>query len=469
MTKDMTKGKPLSLILAFCLPMVCGNIFQQLYNMVDSVIVGQYVGVKAFAGVGSVGAVYFLVIGTATGICAGFSIPVAQRFGAGDLKAMRRTVYNANILAAAIAVVLTAVTVIFCKPLLHLMKTTPDTFEYAYSYIVVIFAGIPVTIFYNMMSGILRALGDSKTPLKYLLTASGFNVVFDLVFIIVFGLGVVGTALATVLSQAVSAVMCYVYMKRRLPVLSYENGEKRVDLPLMRDIAVIGLPMAFQFSITAVGSIILQTAVNTLGSVAVAGISAGQKVQNLIVQPMETLGVTMATYGGQNLGAKRIDRIHLGVKQALAVQIIYTVSIAAAVFFFGEYMTHIFLRSGDPDYAAILADVRHYLRVTSLFYPILGVLFLFRNLLQGLGFSVVTLLAGAVELISRIVVSFGFVYRLGFDAAVFASPAAWTAAGVLLIFLYLIEIRKVEKRFGAAENKEQKIRGQQRLPALRHQ
>ena len=449
----MTKGKPLSLILAFCLPMICGNIFQQLYNMVDSIIVGQYVGVKAFAGVGSVGSVYFLVIGTATGICSGFSIPVAQRFGADDLKGMRRTIYNANLLAAVLAVVLTAVTVVFCKPLLRLMQTTPDTFEYAYSYIVVIFMGIPVTIFYNMMSGILRALGDSKTPLKYLLIASGLNIIFDLLFIIVLGFGVVGAAAATVLSQAISGVLCYVYIKRGLPVLGYEEDEKKADLALMRSVAAVGLPMAFQFSITAVGTIILQTAVNSIGSVAVAGISAGQKVQNLFAAPMETLGVTMATYGGQNLGARKIDRIHSGARTAVAVSLIYTAVITVLVFFAGETMTHIFLRSGDPEYAEILTAVRHFLRVTCMFYPILGLLFLFRNLLQGLGFSAVTLLAGAIELVARIVVSFGFVYRLGFDAAVFASPTAWTAAGVLLIFIYLIVIKRLDRLTGSVPAK----------------
>ncbi len=447
MTKDMTKGRPLSLIIGFCLPMIFGNIFQQLYNMVDSIIVGQYVGVKAFAGVGSVGAVYFLVIGTATGMCSGFSIPVAQKFGANDLKEMRRTVYNAELLSAALAIILTAVTVIFCKPLLRLMQTTPDTFEFAYSYIVVIFMGIPVTMFYNLMSGILRALGDSKTPLKYLLIASGLNIVFDLLFIIALGFGVTGAAAATVLSQAISGVMCFIYMKRRLPVLVYQDGEKAVDTELMKHIAALGLPMAFQFSITAVGSIILQTAVNTLGSVAVAGISAGQKVQNLVSAPMDTLGVTMATYGGQNLGAKKIDRIHEGTRVAFAVSMIYTIIITAVVFFAGETMTHIFLRSGDTDYTAILDAVRHFLRVTCLFYPVLGLLFLFRNLLQGLGFSLVTMLAGAVELAARIIVSFGFVYRIGFDAAVFAAPSAWTAACVLLIFIYLIKIRSLDRRF----------------------
>lgn len=457
MTRDMTKGKPLSLMLAFCLPMIFGNIFQQLYSMVDSIIVGQYVGVKAFAGVGSVGSVFFLVIGTATGICSGFSIPVAQRFGAEDLKGMRRTVYNASLLAAAIAVVLTAVTVVFCKPLLRLMQTTPDTFEYAYSYIVVIFMGIPVTIFYNLMSGILRALGDSKTPLRYLLIASGLNIGFDLLFIVVFDIGVVGAAAATVLSQGISAVLCFIYIKRKLPVLCFEPDEKKADLPLMRSIAAVGLPMGIQFSITAVGTMILQAAVNSLGSVAVAGISAGQKVQNLFAAPMETLGVTMATYGGQNLGARKIDRIHKGVRTGVAVSLIYTAAITVLVFFAGEFMTHIFLRSSDPEYGDILIAVRHFLRVSCLFYPMLGLLFLFRNLLQGLGFSAVTMLAGAIELVVRITISFGFVYRIGFDAAVFASPVAWAAAAILVMIIYLVKIRSLDKLWGSASSARREI------------
>lgn len=456
MTKDMTKGNPLKLILMFCLPMVCGNIFQQLYNMVDSIIVGQYVGVAAFSGVGSVGSVYFLVIGTATGLCSGFAIPIAQRFGAEDFKSMRKAMYNANILAAVLAVVLTVVTIVFCKPLLDLMKTPGDTYKYAYDYIIIIFMGIPITVFYNMMSGVLRALGDSKTPLIYLLISSGLNIVFDLVFILVFEAGVRGAAAATVLSQLISGVFCFRYMKG-LKLLSYESDEKTFDLLLMRNIAAVGLPMAFQFSITAVGTIILQTAVNSLGSAAVAGISAGQKIQNLVIQPLETIGVTMATYVGQNIGAKKLDRVHQGVRQALAVELIYAAFIATVVFFAGEYMAHIFLKSDDPEFALIIDNVRHFLRVTCLFYPILGVLFLFRNLLQGLGFSFVTLFAGLIELVARCIVSFGFVYRIGFDAVVFASPAAWSAAGILLIFLYFIEMKRVERKAGFVKEHKTRI------------
>ncbi len=443
MTKDMTKGDPLSLILGFCLPMVCGNLFQQLYNMVDSIIIGQYVGVKAFSGVGSVGSVYFLVIGTATGICSGFSIPIAQKFGADDLKGLRKTVYNANVLAAIMSAILTFVTVVFCRPLLTLMRTPSETFEYAFLYIRMIFLGIPITVFYNMLSGILRALGDSKTPLKYLLISSALNVIFDLLFIIGFGMGVTGAAAATVLSQLISGLLCFRYVKKNLTFLRCEPDEKKLDPALIKVILSLGLPMAFQFSITATGTIILQTAVNNLGPSIVAATTAGSKIQTLVIQPMETLGVTLASYGGQNIGAGKLDRVRNGARQALCVQLIYTITIAVVIYFFGDLAAHIFIKKNDPDYKLILEGVQHYLRVTCVFYPVLGVLFLFRNLLQGIGFSAVTLLAGVVELVSRTVVSFGFVYRLGFDAACFASPVAWTAAAVLLVFLYVYEIKRL--------------------------
>ncbi|MCD7742499.1 MAG: MATE family efflux transporter [Ruminococcus sp.] len=447
MTKDMTSGKPLKLILAFCLPMVCGNLFQQFYNMIDSIIVGQYVNVQAFSAVGSVGSVYFLVIGTATGVCSGFSIPIAQRFGAEDYSGMRKTVYNSILLSVAIALILTPLTVVFCKPLLNLMDTPSDLFDYAYSYIIIIFLGIPVTIFFNMLSSILRALGDSKTPLKYLLISSAINILLDLVFIIAFKLEAAGAAAATVISQLISGLLCFIYIKRNLPILSLDKDERIIDFSLMKEILAIGLPMAFQFSITACGSIILQTAVNSLGSSAVAATTASTKIQTVIVQPMETLGVTMATYGGQNLGAKKIDRIQIGIRQAFIVQMIYVIVISSVIFFFGESIARIFIKSDSADYVQIMLNVKHYLRVTCLFYPILGVLFLFRNLLQGLGFSAVTLLAGLVELISRCVISFGFVYRFGFNAVVYASPAAWSSAGILLVILYAIKMSGIKKTY----------------------
>lgn len=445
MTKDMTKGKPLSLIIGFCLPMIFGSLFQQLYNMVDSIIVGQYVGVKAFAGVGSIGSVCFLVIGTAIGMCSGFAIPIAQSFGAENYKLMRKTIYNANLLAAGVAVVLTVVTTVFCKPLLNIMNTTPDTYEYAYTYIRVIFLGIPITILYNMLASLLRALGDSKTPLKYLLIASFLNIGFDLLFIIVFKAGVLGAALATVLSQLISGLICLRYVKK-MPILGYNEGEKVRDAALMKRVFSLGMPMAFQFSITAVGTIILQASVNSLGSNIVAATSAATKIQNIIAQPMETLGVTMATFGGQNLGAGKTERVRKSVKQALGVLLLYTLFITIAIYFFGENIAHIFISKKEEDFTIILENVRHFLRVSCMFYTPLGLVFFFRNLLQGLGFSAVTMLAGLIELVCRTFVAFMFVYKIGFDAVCFASPVAWTAAAVLLVILYIVEIQRAEHK-----------------------
>ena len=449
MTTDMTKGSTLKNILTFCLPMTAGSLFQQLYNMVDSIIVGQYVGVEAFSAVGLVGSVMFLVIGTAVGMCSGFSKTIAQRFGAEDYKGMRKTLYNAVILAGIIALVLTSVTTVLAGDLLKIMSTPDELFSHAYNYLFVIFLGIPVTIFYNLLCSVLRALGDSKTPLRYLLISSVLNVILDIALIVGFKLGVAGAAIATVASQLIAGLLCLRHMIRNVAVITMEADEKKIDGRLMVNIFTIGMPMAFQFSITAVGSIILQTAVNKLGANSVAAMAAGQKIQNFIAQPMDTLGVTIATFGGQNLGAGRFDRIHKGAREVLAAEVIYAVLIGVFVFFFGDVLAQIFIKKDSEDYLLILENMRHFLRVTCLFYPVLGVLFLFRSLLQGLGFSAVTMLAGCMELVARCVVAFGFISRYGFNAAVFASPIAWAAAALLLSILYGFMIRKAEHRLSA--------------------
>ena len=342
MVRDMTNGKPLRLILSFCIPMIFGNIFQQLYSMVDSIVVGRYVGVNALAAVGSVGSVCFLVIGFATGICSGFAIPVAQCFGASDHSRMRRYVANAIYLCVIFAVLITAATTLSAKQLLRLMNTPDDIMKDAYTYIIITLAGIPVTIFYNILAAMLRALGDSKTPLKYLIIASALNIALDLAFVIFFNMGVAGVAIATVIAQLISGLMCFSYMHRNLDLLFFQEGEMKWDTSYALRLINVGLPMALQFSITAIGSIILQRAVNSLGSALVAVTTAASKVQMLVTQPMETLGVTMATYGGQNLGAQRSDRIVRGVKQSIAVQMLYCIAVATIIHFFGVYMLPVY-------------------------------------------------------------------------------------------------------------------------------
>ena len=303
MTKEMTTGKPYKLILSFALPMIFGNVFQQLYNMVDTIIVGKYVGVDALAAVGSTGAINFLVIGFALGICSGFSIPVAQSFGAGNHSQMRKYVANSIYLSVIASIILTVSTMLLTGPILRITNTPEEIYDDAYRYIIVIFAGISATIFYNMLSGILRALGDSKTPLVFLGISSVLNIILDLTFIIVFKWGVFGASFATVISQGISALLCLFYTIKNYDILRFDSFELKPDLEKMKKLVVIGVPMALQFSITAIGSIILQSAVNTLGKTAVASMTAAIKIQTVAVGPMESMGITMATYCGQNRGA----------------------------------------------------------------------------------------------------------------------------------------------------------------------
>lgn len=439
--KEMTFGKPYKLILGFALPMIFGNIFQQLYSMVDTVIVGKYVGVDALAGVGSTGAINFFVIGFALGICSGFSIKIAQSFGAGDHSGMRRYIANSIYLSGAAAVILTAATMLLTKPILRIMNTPEEIFSDAYNYIIIIFAGISATIFYNMLAGILRALGDSKTPLMFLIVSSFINIALDLLFIIVFNMGVRGAGAATVASQAVSAVLCLFYMKKNYDILYFEEGEFAFDKEKAVRLISVGIPMALQFSITAVGTIILQSSVNTLGKTAVASVTAASKIQTLAVAPMESIGITMATYCGQNKGAGKYSRIRAGIRQSTVISIIYCVAACAVVSFLGGFLTRLFVDASETE---ILKLSLRCLRLNGVFYPVLGILFILRNSLQGMGYSLLPMLAGVSELAARVLVSLIFVPIAGFNAACLAGVTAWIFADVLLIITYFIKIKELK-------------------------
>ena len=312
MTKDMTSGSPMKLILGFSVPLLFGFLFQQFYNLVDTLIVGRFLGVDALAAVGSTGSLNFLIIGFCMGVCNGFAIPLAHRFGAGDYKAMRAFMMNAVYLAVIFAAVMTVFTVAFCRPILQLMQTPENIIDDAYTYIVYYFAGIPATYLYNLVSGVIRSMGDSKTPLIFLALAAFVNIGLDLLLIIVFPMGVAGAALATVISQAFSGIACVIYSKRRFEILHTDEEERKVNKGYMKTLCGMGVPMGLQYSITAIGSVILQSAVNTLGSNAVASMTAGSKIGMFFCCPYDALGSTMATYGGQNVGAKKLDRLSGG-------------------------------------------------------------------------------------------------------------------------------------------------------------
>lgn len=454
MTKDMTKGKPIFLILGFCIPMVFGNILQQFYNLADTAIVGQCLNSQALAAIGLTGAVCFLVLGFATGLCTGLSIPVAQAYGAGDMKKMRSYMMNAVYIAAAVCLALTVLTLVFCKPLLRLMDTPEDILDMSASYLYVIFAGLTATILYNLLAGFLRAMGDSTTPLIFLAVSSVLNIGLDFVMIMGLHLGVAGAGLATVISQGISAVCCLYYMYRKFPVLTFEPDEFSVRWDLIGQLCGVGLPMAFQFSITAIGSIILQTAINGFGAEVIASVSTAQKIQNVVGGPMESMGITMATYCGQNLGAKCLDRIRQGLHSSIITTLIYSVIAYAFCFFFGKYFVYLFLSKDDPAFSVILEYAVKYLRISGLFYPVLAVLFVLRNSLQGMGYSFLPMSAGIVELAAR-VFAVGVLIRLfRFTGVCLASPVAWVAADVLLISATVWAMVTLPKRIpnGAAEH-----------------
>lgn len=446
MTKDMTKGRPLWLILSFCLPMVFGNILQQLYNMADTAIVGRCIDADALAAIGGTGAVCFLVIGFATGLCTGLSIPVAQAYGAGDMSKMRRYMANAALIAAVTAIVLTVLTVVFCRPLLRLMQTPEEILDDSAAYLTVIFAGLAATILYNLLAGFLRAMGDSTTPLLFLGLSSVLNIVLDLMCILVFHMGVMGAGVATVAAQAVSAVGCLHFMYTHFDELTFSREELRPRADHIARLCGVGLPMAFQFSITAIGSILLQTAVNGFGPAIIASVSTAQKIQNVVAGPMESLGITMATYCGQNLGAGRVDRIRTGLRSSVLTGLLYACFAYAFCYLLGGWFVGVFLSADDPAYAVIMAHATQYLRISGLFYPVLAVLFVLRNSLQGMGYSFLPMSAGILELIARAFAVAVLITAMGFTGVCLASPTAWVAADVLLISASVYALSTLERR-----------------------
>ena len=441
MTRDMTTGSPLSRILAFCAPLLVGNLFQQFYNLADSILVGRILGVNAFAAVGSTGALSFLIMGFALGICSGFAIPIAQSFGAGDEEAVRGRAGQLVWLGLLFSGLITLATFFWTDDILRLIRTPAEIFDDAYRYIFVVFMGTAATILYNLSSSVLRALGDSRSPLFFLIAAVVVNVFLDLLFMKELGMGVEGAALATVISQAASGIACLIYMRLRVPMLHLSGRNLRPNLRRMGLIAAVGIPMGLQFSITAVGSIILQSAVNGLGASAVAAVSAGAKVHNIVAAPLETCGVAMSTYCGQNLGAGQIRRIRDGIRTGTAVSFLYCALGFTVNCLAGNAIAMLFV---DPSETLILREVHRYLVAVGAAYPMLAVIFVFRNGLQGMGYSRQAMGAGLAELVARVLVAFGFVGRFGFQAVCFANPTAWLFADAILLVLYRKAIHNLE-------------------------
>ena len=376
------------------------------------------------------------------GVCNGFAIPLAHRFGAGDYKAMRAFMMNAVYLAVIFSAVMTVFTVAFCRPILQLMQTPENIIDDAYTYIVIIFAGIPATYLYNLVSGVIRSMGDSKTPLIFLALAAFVNIGLDLLLIIVFPMGVAGAALATVISQAFSGIACVIYSKRKFEILHTDEEERKVNKGYMKTLCGMGVPMGLQYSITAIGSVILQSAVNTLGSNAVASMTAGSKIGMFFCCPYDALGSTMATYGGQNVGAKKLDRLSGGLKAAGILGIGYSILAFVVLWLCGNQLAMFFVESAQ---AEVIANVRLFLVCNSAFYIPLAFVNIVRFLIQGMGYSKFAILAGVFEMAARTLVGFVFVPMFGYSAACFASPVAWIFADCFLFPAYFHVLKKTKK------------------------
>lgn len=441
--KDLTVGKPFRCIMEFWLPVFLGTVFQQFYNMVDTMIVGKYLGLNQLAGVGVTGSLSFLVIGFCIGICSGFAIPVAQAFGAKDRTALRRYVTNSVWYCGMISVIITTVTVMLCRQMLFWMNTPKGAFQYAYMYIVVIFAGIPFTILYNMVSGIFRALGDSKSPVVFLIISSIINIGLDLLFIPGLGMDVEGAALATIIAQGLSGFVSLVYLIKKFDILKMQREDWKPQMSYLKTLTVVGLPMGLQYSITAIGTIVLQAAVNSFGEIAVAGVAAGNKIYALLSCPLEAMGNTMATFAGQNMGAKRPDRIRKGLYQSTLACIILSVVTFGLIVLFGNHLSLLFINKEEVE---ALAFAYEYILISTIGFPLLTFVLTVRFTIQGMGFSAFAMTAGVLEMAARCFVALVLPAYFGFTSVCLANMSAWIAADIFLIPAFFYCKRKLEGR-----------------------
>lgn len=450
MENSLISGSPMKLILRFAFPVLLGMLFQQFYNLVDTIIVGKLLGANALAAVGSTGALNFLVLGFCMGICSGFSIPVAQQVGANDPSAVRRYVFNGSYLSVFFTLVITAVTAFFCEDLLRITQTPEDIFVDAYRYIFIIFLGIPGIFLYNYLSGIIRALGDSKTPVYFLALSAFLNIFLDIALILWFQAGVAGAAIATVASQVISGLACFIFMIKRFPILRATPQERQLSLVHCTRLCMMGLPMGLQYSITAIGSTILQTAINTLGSTYVAAVAAGSKLFQLLGCPFDALGSTMSVYSGQNAGACAFSRLRRGLWDSSLIGLVYSIVAFAAMLLFAPQCTMLFLDPEEENLTQLVQLTSQYIRVLSAFFFPLALVNCLRFSIQGMGFSVPAMSAGLLELAGRAAVALAFVPVFGYSAACYASPVAWILADLFLIPGSILCVKTLEKRQKAA-------------------
>ncbi len=447
MTKNLTEGNPMKLIFFFTVPLIAGNIFQQLYAFVDTLLVGRFLGVEALAAVGCTGSLMFLMIGFVMGLTTGLSIYTGQRFGANDAVGVRKSAAACVVLSLVFSVILTALGVAFCRTFLVWMQTPAEILENADKFITIIYGGITATVFFMMLTNIIRALGDSRTPTIMLALALCLNIVLEPIFLLVFDWGVPGAAFATVLSQFSGNLICLAYIARKVPILHI----RREDWKLSREILIahlkVGLPMGFQSSIIAIGAVILQVALNNLGPTAVAAYAASQKVDAIAMMPMMSFGMAMAAYTAQNFGARKMSRIEEGVKKCIYMSVSFSIIAGLFNIFCGPSIMYLFVGAGEQQ---VVDYGQTYLTVNGSCYWILALLFIFRYTLQGLGHTVVPTIAGVMELFMRAGAAIFLVAWCGYLGACFANPLAWLGSCLPLTIAFWMT-RKTLRQLALAE------------------
>ena len=442
MAKDMTSGKPIKLIWNFTIPLLIGNLFQQLYNMADTFIVGRTIGVHALASVGSTGSIIFLILGFANGLTAGLAIPLAQRYGAKNYSGVKRSFYVSILISAVVAILLTILSMVFCRQILEIMQTPVEIIDGAYDYLMVIFAGIFSSMAFNLLSNIFRSIGDAKTPLYFLVIACIMNIILDVVFIAGFGMGVEGAGYATVLSQIFSALACILYIWKKIPILRLNSKDFVAKSLDVKEHIRISFPMAFQSSIIAIGAIIIQITLNQLGATAVAAYTAAQKIDQVAILPMMSFGVTMATFVAQNYGAKKYDRIWRGVRDCIKLSLTFAISVGIILNLFSPIFIRAFVGVGHEEVVELGAI---YFITNGTMYSLLSLLFIYRYTLQGVGKTFTPTVAGIMELCMRAFAAVVLSNLYGYTGATMANPLAWLGSLIPLMIAYYLFKNKFPK------------------------
>ena len=439
MTRDLTKGNPIKLILLFSIPLIIGNVFQQMYALADAIIVGNIIGVHALAAVGSTGSIIFLILGFTIGACNGLGMIAAQKFGAGDERGLRRSLATSYVVATAIGLALTALSAPFVRNILTLLRTPTEIIDDATIYLFILLIGNIIFMIFNLQASVIRAVGDSKTPLYFLIIAVVFNIALVFLFILVFNWGVAGAAIATLIGQFTSVMMCFVYIRKKFPILRLSKEDWQITARDLKDHFRMAIPMGFSLSIIAVGAIVVQYVLNGMGPMAVAGVTAALRIEQMVVMPLASFGVAIGTFVAQNYGAGRIDRVKKGVNSCVAITVAFSIAMGVIVFFGGHAMSGFFIEGGSVEvqrYAQI------FLRINGTMYIFLALLLVYRFALQGLGKPIGPTIGSVAELVMRIFAALVLARMMGFIGICLAGPLAWIGSAIPLVVLYYIIVKK---------------------------